>query len=344
MQEGKLPLHSLEKLLAESGQQFDAVLQGPQVGSDVAVVDYQLAARRSQIFYKSSAETLIVVKTDPITFPTANPGKSVVIVNANDIVTSGALPFGFNITMVFPTGFSEQKVFEIQKNIQATCSALNVAILGGHTEFSTSVNNPILSGAMLGFVPRDFFVPRTIAVGDVIVCVGFCAKEGVGIIAHEGKDYLRQNFSQSFLSKLMALGDEISIVDIALKANKLIHPGLMHDATEGGVLGAIYETIVPEGFGLQLFSERFPLTNETQELCSYLTIDPLRLISSGTLLVVTSREKAAHLLLEATENLPIAIVGEVTEKAKGVRIDGEPLTPPQADVLVDALKKIEKRR
>jgi len=345
MEEGKLPFRSLEKLLDyHHAEKIEGVLQGPKVGVDVAVLDYSLASQRAQEFYQSSEEVLLVVKTDPITFPTANPGKSVVIINANDIVTSGALPFGFNITMVFPPGFSEAEVFKIQKNVQQTCSDLGIAVLGGHTEFSQSVVSPVLSGAMIGFVPRDFYVPRKITVGDVIVCVGFCAKEGMGIIAHEGKKYLQQFFSKSFLSKLLALGEALSVVDVALTVNKLIRPGLMHDATEGGILGAIYETIVPEGFGLRLSSEQFPLTKEAHELASFLKIDPLRLISSGTLVVVTSKEKAGILTEKVAKTLPIAVVGEVTKKSEGALVDGKPLAPPQADILITALQKITEGR
>ena len=115
--------------------------------------------------------------------------------------------------------------------------------------------------------------------------------------------------NESSLKKLIDLGSDISIVDIALKINKKIHPGLMHDATEGGVLGAVYETISPSNFGINLYSEKFPLTEETIKVCETLDVDPLKVISSGTLLVITSKSKAhSNIDKKSSKILPKSII------------------------------------
>ena len=115
MEEGKLPLDLLDKILDDIEKLPDSVIQGPQVGADVAVIDYEKAIKQVQKFYNSKEKVYLVYKTDPITFPTPEPGKYAVIVNANDVVTSGAIPFGFNATIILPVGSSADKVFEIQK-------------------------------------------------------------------------------------------------------------------------------------------------------------------------------------------------------------------------------------
>jgi hydrogenase expression/formation protein HypE len=341
MEEGKLPLNLLEKILNQPKLDFEGIIQGPKIGCDVAVVDYNVIMKNAQKFYNSKEKVYLVFKTDPITFPTPNPGKYAVIVNANDIVTSGAIPFGFNATIILPKGSKEEEVFQIQSGIQDTCNQMNIAVLGGHTEISSSVNTPIVSGAMIGMVPKDYYVPRKINVGDVMLCVDWCAKEGIGIIASEGYDKLLKHFDGQQLDKLKQLGEKISVVDDALQINKKYLPGLMHDATEGGILGAAYETIVPEGFGLELFEEKIPFTKETIEVCNLLEINSLRLISSGTLLVVTSREKAEKIKKETTTTRPIEIIGEITSKTKGVTLDGVKIEPPGPDAIIDALRKIE---
>ncbi len=341
MEEGKLPLDLLDKILDDIEKLPDSIIQGPQVGADVAVIDYHKAIKQTQAFYQSKEKVFLVYKTDPITFPTPNPGKYAVIVNANDVVTSGAIPFGFNATIILPIGSSTKDVFNIQHGIQQECKKNNIIILGGHTEFSSSVFTPIISGAMLGFVPKDYYVPREINEGDVMFCVGWCAKEGAGIIANEGFKELSKHMGKSLLDILIKLGKDISVVNVALKINRKNQPGLMHDATEGGVLGAVYETIAPSDFGIKLHSEKFPLTNETTKVCKLLEVDPLKVISSGTLLVITSESKAKKIKKESTKEIPIKIIGEICSKKNGITLDGEIIPPPGPDAIIEALRKLE---
>ncbi len=246
MKEGKLPWELLKDLVTKNGFQTEGVIQGPKAGCDVAVFNYHLAIKRAQEFYQSREDVHVVFKTDPITFPTPNPGRYAVVVNSNDIVTSGALPFAFNATIILPIGSMKADVQKIQNDIDSECVKQKITILGGHTEISSSVNSPIVSGAMIGFVPADYYVPRTIQEGDVMFCVGWCTKEGMGIIASKGYEKLIEMIGKEKLSRLMKLGEDISITESALMINKKYQPGLMHDATEGGILGAAFETIAAE--------------------------------------------------------------------------------------------------
>ncbi|NHJ38902.1 MAG: hypothetical protein FK731_02635 [Asgard group archaeon] len=341
MEEGKLPLNLLDEMLKQSTLEIEGIIQGPKVGSDVAVVDYEKIKKNAQSYYNSKEEVYLVFKTDPISFPTPNPGRYAVIVNANDIVTSGAIPFGFNVTLILPIESSKEIVFQINKGVQNACSEMGIAVLGGHTEFTSAVNTPIVSGAMIGFVPKDYYIPRKMKAGDVMLCVGWCAKEGMGIIVSEGYNKLGKYFKEKKLNSLKHFGEDISVVQQALQINRKYKPGLMHDATEGGILGAIYETIAPEGFGIELVKDNFPLTKDTKEVCEFLKINPLQLISSGTLLVITTKENAEKIKKETSAKLPINIVGQITDKNKGITLDGESVDPPGPDAIIEALRKIE---
>jgi hydrogenase maturation factor len=341
MEEGKLPWELLQEVVKKSGEQNSGIIQGPKAGCDVAVVDFAIAQKQAQDYYNSSAETLAVVKTDPITFPTADPGKYVVIVNANDVVTSGALPFGFNATIILPVSSDSKKMVDIQESIHTTCKKYGITVLGGHSEISSSVNTPVVSGAMIGFVPRDYYVDRKIKEGDVMLCTGWCAKEGMGIIASNGYEQLADILGEQTVEKLIDLGSDISVVESALSLNKRYHLELMHDATEGGVLAAAYETISAEGFGLQLFREKFPLTPETEQVCELLEVNPLRIISSGTLLLVVPKAKAELIIKESTSIRPITIIGQITNKVKGMTLNGKKIAPPGPDEVIKALKRIE---
>ena len=87
---GKLPADLLRSLLARAPQGDPRILLGPRIGVDCAVLDF--------------GERLLVLKSDPITFATADIGWYLVQVNANDIATTGATPRWLLVTLLLPEG------------------------------------------------------------------------------------------------------------------------------------------------------------------------------------------------------------------------------------------------
>jgi hydrogenase expression/formation protein HypE len=59
----------------------------------------------------------------------------------------------------------------------------------------------------------------------------------------------------------------------------------LHDPTEGGVLGALWELAEASGTGYEVAAEAVPILDETRQVCAVFGADPLRLISSGALLI-----------------------------------------------------------
>ena len=156
MDEGKLDISLLEEILSRKGYQNEGIISSGEIGVDAASLNLSLAQKKAQEFYKNDSESYLIVKSDPVTFPTSEPGKYAVIVNANDIACSGAVPYGFLATIIVPpiTKFNEIKI--IQKQIHQQCLDLGISLLGGHTEISDSVKRIIISGHMIGFVPKDY--------------------------------------------------------------------------------------------------------------------------------------------------------------------------------------------
>jgi hydrogenase maturation factor len=121
---GKLPADLLAQLLSTlpTGPR---VILGPRPGEDAAVLDM--------------ADRYLVAKTDPITFATDEIGWYAVQVCANDIATTGAIPLWFMATILLPGGRATQAMAEsIFAQIAEACRALNVAVVGGHTEITRS--------------------------------------------------------------------------------------------------------------------------------------------------------------------------------------------------------------
>ena len=61
----------------------------------------------------------------------------------------------------------------------------------------------------------------------------------------------------------------------------------MHDVTEGGIFGALWEMGAAAGVGLEVDLKKIPIRQETVEVCEVFDINPYLLISSGSMLIGT---------------------------------------------------------
>jgi len=84
----------------------------------------------------------------------------------------------------------------------------------------------------------------------------------------------------------------------------------MHDATEGGVVAAILEICEASDVGVELWEEDIPIAPETRNICRALEIDPLKLISSGCM-VITAKEPSKIVDSLAANGIRASIVGRI---------------------------------
>ena len=179
MQPGKLPLDLLSRLLDEIEVCDPRVVLGARAGEDAALIDF--------------GDRYLVAKTDPITFATDLIGWYMVQVNANDIAVMGGTPRWLMTTLLLPDGTSESDVERIFSQVREACDALNITLIGGHTEITYDLPRPIAVGAMLGEVPKERAVLTSGArPGDSIVLTKAIAVEGTSILAREASDDLSE--------------------------------------------------------------------------------------------------------------------------------------------------------
>ena len=108
--------------------------------------------------------------------------------------------------------------------------------------------------------------------------------------------------------------------------------------TEGGLLGAIYEMMEDQSVGIKIELNKISIANLTKLICNYLDIDPLRLISSGSLLICSENEIESN-SLDLDHNL-IEIGTIIAEKK--LFLDNTEIKPPEADQLILGLKNVAK--
>ena len=258
----------------------------------------------------------------------------------NDLACLGAVPYGILVTWLLPVNTELADIEKKQHELHKCALEFGISILGGHTEFTTGVTRPIISLSMIGFTPKSFLPPRKLLPGDNLYLLGNVGNEGSAILGHElkNKKKIPENIKDE-LQDLNMFENTLSIYHDALLLNKLFKPKMMHDPTEGGVLGAIYEMMIAQSCGIQIDSKKLLIQPLTKKICSLLEIDPLRLISSGTLLICTEKEiETDGLKLEHT----LIKIGTVIPERKFL-LDNSEIQPPEADQVIDGLKHLTER-
>ena len=108
----------------------------------------------------------------------------------------------------------------------------------------------------------------------------------------------------------------------------------MHDITEGGLLGGLFEVAMASNKGFKIFKDKIPMLDITKKVCEEFKIDPLRLISSGSMLITTKNgEELIKKLKE--KGIDASIIGKICEKG-GILVDKDNeinVEPPKRDEL-----------
>ena len=299
---GKLPPSRLSQLLSLIASADPAVVLGPGVGRDCAVIDLD-------------ADQLLVAKSDPITFATDEIGWYAVHVNANDLATTGATPRWFLATVLLPQAFESAEVDRIFQQMRAACAEIGVTIVGGHTEVTYDLTRPIVSGMLLGTVPPDRLVrPAGLRPGDALILTKRLAVEATSIIAREKAAELTNVFDTAFLQRcrqfLHAPG--ISVLRDAQLAMSAAHVHAMHDPTEGGVATALVEMALAGQADLEIDAAAVPIYAETQRLCAHFDLDPWGVIASGSLLVAVEATEVDRVVAQLRgEAIEASVIGRV---------------------------------
>ncbi|MBS4538017.1 AIR synthase family protein [Clostridium sp. D2Q-11] len=316
---GKLPNDLLKSLVFDllTNRREDVLSRGG-VGEDCAVIDF--------------GDYGCVVSTDPITGASKNIGKLAVHISCNDVASNGAEPVGVLLSILAPEKTTKEDIKKIMKDASDTAKELNVEIIGGHTEITDSVNKIIINSTVIGKQMKDKILkPQNIKEGFKVILTKRIAIEGTSIIAEDLEDKLIKNLSKDILEAGKKLVDNISVVKEGMIAGDL-GVEYMHDITEGGIFGAIYEASEAISKGIQIYEEKIKIDESTKEICKFLDINPYKLIASGSLIIITDENKANILLDKLnSENIEASIIGEVIDD--GVYIDKEKISPPESDEL-----------
>jgi hydrogenase expression/formation protein HypE len=311
---GKLPNRFLDKYLKNLDIKDPSLLIHPGVGEDTAAIDVR-------------SEEVLVLKSDPITFVTTSLGYYSLIINCNDIATSGATPRWFLATLLFPPGTTPAELFKVMVELKENCREMEITLCGGHTEITDAVNRPVVSGMLIGTVLQSRLIDKgKMKSGDKVLLTKGVAVEGTAIIASEFGEKLRQSgMLEEEIEKCVQFQNHISILPEAkLMAQFKEGVKAMHDVTEGGLATAIEELSKAGRHRVRIDFEKIPIFEQTRTVCHLMNLNPLGLIGSGSL-IICCEKRIHHQIIETLQKngIDVSCIGEVIEPGIGVEVKKE---------------------
>jgi hydrogenase expression/formation protein HypE len=325
MKTGKLDSKLLEEIVFKNIRyKRPEVLTRPGIGEDCAVVDF--------------GKYDCILSTDPITGAISKIGGLAVHISCNDIASNGIEPLGILLACMLPEDTTVEQVEEIMRQAGEESAKLGVEIIGGHTEITAAVNQPIIVSTALGRAPKGSSQKsENMRPGDFILMTKEAGLEGTGIIAWDHKDKLETFLTLDEIRNAEAMLDQVSVVKEGIIAGKIGTAG-MHDITEGGVLGAVWEMCQIADTGAELWLDEIPVAEVTKKICKYFDINWLRLISSGCMMIMAHPEQKDLLMKEIqSAGISVSCIGRITDSSEGlIMISGSiksEITPPESDEL-----------
>jgi len=310
MKAGKLKESVLKRsVLKQLHKRNEKVLVGPAVGSDYGAI-------------RVAEDEVVVISTDPITVSATNQGKYAVLAACNDVAASGAVPCVASVSLLLPTSLNEEELRAIIKDMETACEECHIDIVNGHTEVTRAVKEPLVTVTAIGTVKENSFIHNeNLRPGMDIVVSKWIGLEGTSILAKEKAEKLRRRFPQPFIDKAKIFEQMMSIIPEAAVAAKS-GVSAMHDVSEGGIFGALWELAECADVGLEIDLKSIPIRQETIEICEFFDINPYKMMSGGSLLMATTDGNALVRELEKA-GISATVIGKATDNNDRVLLNEE---------------------
>jgi hydrogenase maturation factor len=299
------------------GAKNEHILVGPQHGVDVAIVEIGGKA--------------VSFTTDPVfivpEYGLKRAAWFAIHIIASDSVTSGLKPKYLSIDLNLPMAMTKTELEVVWEVMHRECENLGIAVVTGHTARYENCHYPMVGGAtVVGIGELDEYVtPRFCKAGDKIIITKGPAIEATGIFAAMFPKVIEKEYGAEFSRKVQQVFYKMSVVEDALTAVGIgvREKGVtaMHDATECGVWGALYEVAQASGLGVRVEKEKIVVEEGVPEVCRLFGIDPYASISEGTLIIACKANKADDIVKAlAGKNIKSSVVGELTKPEKGMML------------------------
>ena len=317
------------------GAERDDVRLGPQHGVDFGVVDV--------------GDQVLATATDPVfIMPSLGFERAAWFafhILMSDVAMSGLTPTHLSVDFNLPPEITDEEFETVWSTFDEEAEDLGLSVVTGHTGRYAGCNYPLVGGGTPFAVgdPADLVRPDGARAGDRVVITKGPAIEATGLLSIQYESLLADAVDEATVAAATDRFYDMSPVHDALTAAAAGPVTAMHDATECGVYGGLYEVARAGGVRIEVERDAIPVQPGVMEACEFFDIDPWKSISEGTLLATVDPSGVADVLAALeSEGIPAADVGRVTE-GSGVEVDGEDIDHPGADPFWAAMEEFAEK-
>ena len=305
---GKIDLDTFTSfLLPRLGKSDETVIVPPKTGVDAGVIDI-------------GNDRVLIIAEDPIFAIPQQPlemfGWYTVHIGASDVAVMGVKPRYMTYSLLMPPETKEEDFRTIVDAIHRAALELEIAIVGGHTGYYPGFAAPTIGGVTVFAVAdkHGYVTPAGAMPGDDVVLTKGPAIETAGILSVIKEKQLLERYPPSIVEKAKALCKQMTVVADALLAMDSGGVTAMHDATEGGVIGGLFEIASASEVGMEIHEAAFVYPDEIRMVCEAFDIDPIAAIAEGSLLI-TARPNRSNSIVHKLRaaGIDASIVGRVTD-------------------------------
>lgn len=299
MKIGKITGNALKRsVLKPIAYRREEILNGAGVGSDCAV----FAIPEGYVMTSCVQEAAVASKADIALLI----GRCV-----NNLAAAGSQPIAAMLGLILPETVEEPQLKALMADAHEICKAYEMQIAGGHTMVSDAVNKVLAAVTVYGLRQQAQTAGKGAAPGQDIVLSKWIGLEGTSLLANKYAEGLKGRYPAYLVEEAADFYKYMSVLAEAAVAVKS-DVCYMHDASEGGILAALWEMAQGAGVGLTIDLKKLPIRQETVEVCEYVGANPYELRSGGCLIMTT---EDGQKLVEALEEaqIPAVIVGKLTD-------------------------------
>lgn len=240
-----------------------------------------------------------------------------------DVAVSGLTPKYLAIDLNLPPEITEDQIEVLWNAVHEEALKYDISVLTGHTARYTGCNYPMVGGATSIAIgdETDLRGPHKVKIGDRILITKGPAIETTGLLAVLFPERFMEAGGESFQREAAGIFDQMSVLDECAIARTFDGVHAMHDATECGIWGGLYEMAQASGCGLRVDQDRIPIQPVVRKTAELFEFDPFCSISEGTLITMVDGREADALqgALRARDILS-AICGEVVPQKQGLML------------------------
>jgi hydrogenase expression/formation protein HypE len=304
-----------EVILQQCGFSRKEVSTGPGFGVDVSVVDLPNGMA-------------MALTSDPLSLiPSLGLQESAwlsVHLMANDMATTGHAPMYGQFVLNLPAHFLSSDFKTYWNYIHQFCKDIKLSITGGHTGFIEGQNSTIAGGGtFITIAPKEkILVSKNAQPGNVILVTKQSAITSSAILAMSFPETVKNKLGKEIYERGCNLFyQSSSLKDALIAAEPSGEVTAMHDVTEGGVLGAIYEMAIASGSGALVDDSLLPIGETQKQVCQLFGIDPRFCVGAGSMIIAVKKGHEQKVIDRLRKgNIDCTAVGEFTSKEKGIKL------------------------